>query len=103
MIPMSDMTKEAFEVIVSESGDKSESAAIASASQYLAYGDHSDTFGDGGDIFDVTVYGGGKDSDYGIGIHFSAHMDDPQLKLFMDEMALLNDVESVERISYQEV
>lgn len=112
------MTKEAFEVIVSENGNKSESVAIASASQYLSYGDHSDTFGDGGDIFDVNVYGGptsGADAeesgkpetasefDYGIGLCFAAHMDDAQLKLFMDEMALLKDVETVERISYEEM
>jgi hypothetical protein len=111
------MPKEAFEVIVGQSGNKSEQVAIASAAQYLAYADQTDTFGYSGDVFDVNVYDGptsGADTessgepetasefDYGIGLCFAATIEnDDALKRFMDEMTQLAHVESVGRVYFE--
>jgi hypothetical protein len=93
------MPVESFEVIVSQSGEKNESVAIAAASQYLAYCDQTGTFGYRGDVFDVNVYGGDGGQDYGIALFFTAPVEnDDQLKRFMDEMVRLSHVESVERV-----
>lgn len=96
------MPKEAFEVIVGQPGDKSEQVAIAAASQYLAYCDQTDSFGYHGDVFDVNVYDGDEGRDYGIGLCFATVVEnDDDLKRFMDEMATLAKVESVERVHYE--
>jgi len=96
------VTVQAFEVIVSQNGEQSESNAVANASKYLAYGDQTDTFGLWGDVFDVNVYGGEDGEDYGIGLCFAAPIvNDSELKSFMDEMVVLAKVESVERVDYE--
>ena len=96
------MPVEGFEVIVGQSGEKNESVAIAAASQYVAYCDQSDTFGYRGDVFDVNVYDGEEGRDYGIGLCFAAPIEnDDELKTFIDAMARLAHVESVERVHYE--
>lgn len=96
------MPTEAFEVIVSQSGEMNQNVAIANAAKYLAYADQTDTFGYGGDVFDVNMYGGSETQDYGIGLCFMASVEnDDALKRFMDEMTTLAHVESVERLSVE--
>jgi hypothetical protein len=103
-----------FEIIVGVSSERafSEELAIAEASRYLAYSDQTDTFGHRASIFQVNTYDGpssGADADasgkpeaaseldWGIGLHFDAPItSDDQLKSFMDELASLAHVESVE-------
>lgn len=92
-----------FEAIVGVSAEVAgdEQTAIAEASRYLAYGDQTDTFGYGGRVFEVDVYGGLSSgaNDWGVGLKFSAPIgSDNDLKAFMDEMAMLAHVESVERL-----
>lgn len=93
---------EAFEIIVSADGELDRDVAIAQATQYLTYTEHTDTVGLGG-VFDVNVYGDDStDQDYGIGLCVEASLNgDDGLKRFMDEMAQLERVESVERVSFQ--
>lgn len=97
------MPTEAFEVIVSQSGEMNQNVAIANAAKYLAYADQTDTFGYSGDVFDVNMYGGPtQEQDYGIGLCFMAPVpSDDDLKAFMDEMTTLAHVESVERLSVE--
>ena len=97
------MPTEAFEVIVSQSGEMNQNVAVANASKYLAYADRTDTFGYDGDVFDVNMYGGPtQEQDYGIGLCFAATIvNDDELKAFMDEMTQLAKVESVERVHYE--
>jgi len=98
------MPTQGFEVIVSQDGEQLEDTAVANASKYLAYADQTDTFGYSGDVFETNVYGGDEGQDYGIGLCFAAPIaNDAALKLFMDEMTQLAHVESVERVSYEEV
>jgi hypothetical protein len=93
------MTREGFEVIVSQDGQMDEQVAVANAAKYLAYADTTDTFGYEGDVFDVNVYDGEAGRHYGIGLVFSAViLNDDALKRFMDEMTQLAHVESVERV-----
>lgn len=94
-----------FEVIVGVSSEvaQDEQTAIAEASRYLAYADQTDTFGYNGRVFAVDVYGGKNYEDevldYGVGLSFSTVIvDDDDLKSFMDEMAMLAHVETVERL-----
>ena len=96
------MPLEGFEVIVGVAeGIADSKVAIAHASQYLAYADRTDTYGYHGDTFDVNVYGRGT-GPFGIGLCFAAPLpSDDDLKRFMDEMAQLSKVESVERIHYE--
>ena len=96
------MPKEGFEVIVGVAdGIANEQVAIAHASQYLASADTTRTFGQRGDVFDVNVYGD-EDGPFGIGLCFAAPIpSDDGLKSFMDEMATLAQVESVERVHYE--
>jgi len=97
------MPSQAFEVIVGqpESID-SERVAIAESARYLAYSDQTDTFGYHGAVFEVNVFGGGDGEGWGIGLQFDAVISsDDELKAFMDEMAQLSKVESVERVSYE--
>ena len=93
------MPLEGFEVIVGVAeGIADSTVAIAHASQYLAYADRTDTYGYHGDTFDVNVYGEG----HAIGLCFAAPLpSDDDLKRFMDEMAQLSKVESVERVHYE--
>lgn len=97
------MPTEAFEVIVSQSGEMNQNVAVANATKYLAYADQTDSFAYNGDVFDVNMYGGPtSNQDYGIGLCFSTTIvNDDELKAFMDEMAQLALVESVERVHYE--
>lgn len=99
------MPRQAFEVIVTVSGAvATEESAIAEASRYLAYADHSDTFGNHSEVFDVNVYGGDlstRNGDWGIALSFTAMIEnDRALKRFMDRLADLSRVETVENIPY---
>ena len=98
------MPRESFEVIIGVTGQiDSEQVAIAEAASYLSYGDTSDTVGLTSEIIDVDVYGGDA-QDWGIGFDLSVVIEnDDALKRFMDEMAALAKVESVERIGVQTV
>lgn len=91
----------AFEIIVSADGELDKEVAIAQATQYLTYGDHTDTIGLGG-VIDVTVYGDdGTDQDYGVGLDVEVSLNgDDGHKVFMDEMTTLDRVEMVEAINY---
>jgi len=98
------MPTEAFEVIVSQPGEMSEQVAIASAAKYLAYSDITDTYGYHGDTFDINVYGGDEDQDWGIGICFAAKIPhNGELERFMDELEMLSSVESFERVHYERI
>ena len=96
------MPVEGFEVIVGVAeGIADSTVAIAHASQYLAYADRTDTYGYHGDTFDVNVYGE-EDGPFGIGLCFAVPLpSDNDLKRFIDEMAQLSKVESVERVHYE--
>jgi len=95
------MPTQGFEVIVGvPNAINDERVAIATASKYLARADTSKTFPETGDVFDVDVYGDSQDG-FAIGLQFVATIEnDAALKRFMDEMATLAKVESVERNSY---
>jgi hypothetical protein len=97
------MPVEGFEVIVAaDEGITDKETAIADASRYLAYADQTDTFGYHGGILGVDVHGD-EGGPFAIGFQFAAPIeDDHALKRFMDEMAQLSHVESVERISITE-
>jgi len=97
------MPTQAFEVIVSQSGEMNQNVAIANAAKYLAACDTTNTFGQEGDVFDVNMYGGPtSQQDYGIGLCFAVPIpSDEYLKRFMDEMVQVAHVESVERVHYE--
>lgn len=97
------MPTEAFEVIVSQSGEMNQNVAIANAAKYLAACDTSNTFGQRADVFDVNMYGGPtQEQDYGIGLCFAVPIpSDRELKQFMDKMTEIAHVESVERVHYE--
>lgn len=97
------MPTEAFEVIVSQSGEMNQNVAIANAAKYLAACDTTNTFGQRADVFDVNCYGGaGTQEDYGIGLCFAVPIpNDAALKRFMDKMTEIAHVESVERVHYE--
>lgn len=106
------MPIEAFEVIVSQSGEQSKKNAVANAAKYLAYADTTDTFGLEGDVFDVNIYGGGVRSvgqredgtmeDYGIGLSVAVPIPSAEYRRdFEDELSNLAKVETFERVGYQ--
>ena len=96
------MTTEGFEAIVSVSGNvSSEQVAIAEASCYL--GCYI------GDVFEVNVYGGpdagsdeGETNDWGVALQFNSQVVDSEkvCDRFMDRIANLPRVETVERVPY---
>lgn len=100
------MPRQAFEAIVTVSGAvATEESAIAEASRYLAHVLlHSDTFGNHSEVFDVNVYGGDlstRNGDWGIALSFTTMIEnDRALKRFMDRLADLSRVETVENIPY---
>lgn len=98
------MPRESFEVIIGVTGDiNTEQVAIAEAAKYLSYCDTTDTVALTSEIIYVDVYGG-DGRDWGIVFDLSVGIeDDDALKRFMDEMAALAKVESVERIGVQTV
>lgn len=93
------MTGDAFEVIVGRRGDQPRETAIANAAKYLSYGDQTNTLGESR-VVGVEVYDSGES--YGIGLTFKTYIGgDDALKRFMDQMAELRDVESVEQVSIE--
>lgn len=103
------MRKKVYEVVVEVSDDSTDKhRAIAEASRYLAYADQSDTFNPmDSDLYGVDVNGGTVDGsaeyDWRIGLTFAATLpSDDDVKRFMDEMASLSRVKTVEELRYVE-
>ena len=89
---------EAFEVIVGTRLRQNREQAIAQASKLLSKIDEYQR----GDIFDINVYGGGKET-FAIGLCFNTDIpmgEDYGLKNFMNDCNEHKAVESVERVSF---
>jgi hypothetical protein len=90
--------RETFNVRVEVLDCNDNKTAIAKASMYLAYGDQTDTVGYSPVIHDVAVH---SDSTGPIGVTFRVTLSvgsDQDLKRFMDELATMSKVQSVERL-----
>lgn len=93
------MPQQRFEVtVVARENPESKAMAIANCSKYLAYGDQTDTFGYHAAIKDVDFRRNHRKGDaHRVIFTFETPIThDTELKAFMDEMATLSRVESVE-------
>lgn len=84
--------------MVARENPDSKEMAIANCSKYLAYADQTDTFGYHAAIRDVDFHRNRRKGDtHRVIFTFDAPItNDSELKAFMDEMATLSRVESVE-------
>lgn len=84
---------------VSVGSDKGDSnTAIADASKYLAYADHTDTYGHLGDVTGIHTDLNDAGYEWVVTITFNTRtITDEELKSFMGEMTRLSHVVSVEK------
>lgn len=91
------MARETFTLRVEVLDCIDNGTAIATAAAYLAYGDTTDTIGYAPNIKETEVH---TDGDGPIAVTLSIGVniqDDDHLKLFMDELATMSKILSVER------
>lgn len=91
--------REIFDITVEVLNRSQDENAIATASAYLAYADQTDTIGYAPDYQDTTVNDSHGDQNP-VSVTFTIGLEIPNdsaLKRFMDEMAQLSKVLSVER------
>lgn len=95
--------RKSYEVTVGvPTNPNDEVLAAAAASRWLAYADQTDTFGYLADIKDVEPYTNDVEV-CAVAITFTAPFpSDDDVKAFMDEMAHLSRVETVEEVSIVE-
>jgi hypothetical protein len=90
--------REIFDITVEVLNRSQDENAIATASAYLAYADQTDTIGYAPDYRDIIVNSHG--GQHPVSVTFTIGLqvpNDSALKRFMDEMAQLSKVLSVER------